>query len=275
MEDGSALGIVAGNGIYPLLLAQAARAGGVRAIYVAAFENETDPAIVQYADLVEWMRVGQLARMLSFFAKAGIHRAIMAGQIAPKNLFELRPDLKALMLLASLKKRNAETLFGAIANELSKIEVELLPATTYLENSLAKPGLIAGPKPNQRAIDDIWFGFDIAKEISRLDIGQTVVVRHGTVLAVEGFEGTNQTIRRGAALGKGRCVVVKVSKPNQDLRFDVPVIGSETIEVAYNAGVRCLAVESGKTLLLNQDAVKTAAKQRMLTLFGCSKGSAI
>ncbi len=275
MKDGSALGIIAGSGIYPLLLAQAARASGVSAIYVAAFEHETQPIIAQNADLVEWMRVGQLARMLKFFARTGIHRAIMAGQIAPKNLFELRPDLKTLMLLGSLKKRNAGSLFGAIADELSKIQVELLPATTYLEDSLAKAGLIAGPKPNQRVMEDIKFGFDIAKEISRLDIGQTVVVRHGTVLAVEGFEGTDQAIRRGAALGKGQCVVVKVSKPDQDFRFDVPIIGRGTIEVADAAGIRCLAVESGKTLLLDQDAVKTAAKQRMLTLFGCSTESAI
>src|SRR5271157_3262809 len=196
MTDPSALGIIAGSGAYPFLVARSARQRGVGAIHVAAFENETRPELAEQVDSIEWMRVGQLGRLLRFFEKAGVREAIMAGQIAPKNLFDLRPDFRVLTILASLKRRNAETLFGAVGDELAKIGINLLPATTYLEDSLANEGLIAGPKPRKRFVDDIAFGFEIAKELSKLDIGQTVVVRNGTVLAVEAFEGTNEAIQR-------------------------------------------------------------------------------
>jgi UDP-2,3-diacylglucosamine hydrolase len=268
MSSLSSLGLIAGNGIYPFLVIRAARAHGVGRIHVAAFEGETRPEIAESVDAIEWMRVGQLSRMLKFFSRNGVRQAIMAGQIAPKNLFELRPDLKALMLLGALKIRNAETIFGGIADELAKIGVTLLPATTFLENSLAAPGWLAGPKPKRRLIEDAEYGFQIAKEVSRLDIGQTVVIRHGTVVAVEAFEGTNEAIRRGAKLARGFSVVVKVAKANQDFRFDVPVIGCQTIEVAVEAGVKMVAVESGKTLLLDADAVKTAADQHQITIYG-------
>ena len=268
MGTPSSLGIIAGNGIYPFLVARAARQKGIDAIHVAAFEHETDPKLVELADTLEWMRVGQLTRLLKYFEKFGVRSAIMAGQIAPKNLFELRPDLKSLMLLANLKERNAATLFGAVASELESVGVRLLPATTFLEDSLAQPGLIAGPKPRKRLLDDARFGLRIAKEVSRLDIGQTVIVRNGTVLAVEAFEGTNDAIRRGASLGKGQAVAVKVSKPDQDLRFDVPVIGCQTVEIASEAGLKLIALEAGKTLLLDLAAVKTAAESSQLTLYG-------
>jgi UDP-2,3-diacylglucosamine hydrolase len=263
-----ALGIIAGNGEYPFLIARSARQRGVNAIHVAAFENETRPELADYADSIEWMRVGQLGRLLKYFEKAGVHEAIMAGQIAPKNLFSLRPDLKVLLVLSKLKRRNAETLFGALGDELGKVGVKLLPATTFLEDALGGEGVIAGPKPKKRYLDDIAYGFEIAKEISRLDIGQTVVIRSGTVLAVEAFEGTNETIRRGASLGKQGTVVVKVSKPNQDVRFDVPVVGCETLEVAYAAGVKVIAIEAGKTLLLDKEAVKAMADDKQITLYG-------
>ena len=160
----------------------------------------------------------------------------MAGQIAPKNLFDLRPDLKALMLLGKLKGRNAESIFAAIADELTKIDVDLLPATTFLEDSLARQGLIAGPQLSPREERDVDLGWNVAKEIARLDIGQTVIVKNGTIVAVEGLEGTNETIRRAGALARDGAVMVKVAKPNQDMRFDVPVVGVETIRVATDAG---------------------------------------
>jgi UDP-2,3-diacylglucosamine hydrolase len=268
MAGQSALGIIAGNGAYPFLVARSARQRGVSAIHVAAFENETRPDLADHADSIEWMRVGQLGRLLKFFENAGVREAIMAGQIAPKNLFDLRPDFQVLMILSRLKRRNAETLFGALGDELAKVGVQLLPAITYMEDSLAVEGVIGGPKPKKRYLDDVAYGFEIAKEVSRLDIGQTVVVRSGTVLAVEGFEGTNDTIRRGASLGKQGTVVVKVSKPNQDLRFDVPVIGCETLEVAHAAGVKVIAVEAGKTLLLDKDALKALAEEKRITVYG-------
>jgi UDP-2,3-diacylglucosamine hydrolase len=268
MGKQSALGIIAGNGIYPFLVARAARQKGVTAIHVAAFENETRPELANHADSIEWMRVGQLGRLLKFFAKADVHQVIMAGQIAPKNLFDLRPDLRVLMVLSTLKRRNAESLFGALGEELAKAGIQLLPATTFLEDAVAGEGLIGGPKPKKRSLEDVAYGFEIAKEVSRLDIGQTVVVRNGTVLAVEAFEGTNEAIRRGAALGRRGTIVVKVSKPNQDLRFDVPVIGCETLEVASAAGVSIIAVEAGKTLLLEREAVIALAEAKQMTIYG-------
>jgi hypothetical protein len=271
MLDIATLGLIAGNGIYPLLVARAARQHGVREIHVAAFENETRPDLADAADTIEWLRVGQLTRLLKYFSRVGAQYAIMAGQIAPKNLFELRPDLKALMLLSKLKKRNAETLFGGVATELANAGITLLPATTFLEESLAGGGWLAGPRAKRRLLDDAEYGFAVAKEVSRLDIGQTVVVRHGTILAVEAFEGTNEAIQRGAALGKGVAVVVKVSKPNQDLRFDVPVIGCHTIEVAAEVGVKLIAIEAGKTLLLDRPAVETAANQHQVSIYGVSE----
>jgi DUF1009 family protein len=268
MSEIASLGLIAGNGIYPLLVARAARQQGVREVHVAAFENETRPDLADAADSIEWLRVGQLSRLLKYLNRVGVHHAIMAGQIAPKNLFELRPDLKTLVLLGKLKKRNAETLFGGVAAELANAGVTLLPATTFLEEALAKVGWLAGPKAKRRFLEDAEFGFTVAKEISRLDIGQTVIVRHGTVLAVEAFEGTNEAIRRGAALGKGSAVAVKVSKPNQDLRFDVPVIGCQTVEVAAEAGVKLIAVEAGKTLLLDRPSVETSANQLQISIYG-------
>jgi UDP-2,3-diacylglucosamine hydrolase len=260
------LGIIAGNGVYPRLLADAAREAGVKKIIAAAFTGETDPALGQHVDVLEWMRVGQLNRLLKFFRAQDIHHAIMAGQIAPKNLFELRPDLKALMLLGKLKQRNAESIFAAIADELAKVNVDLLPATTFLEDSLAAPGVIAGMKLSRNEEDDVDLGWKIAKEIARLDIGQTVLVRDGTVVAVEALEGTNDAIRRGGELARSGGVMVKVAKANQDMRFDVPVIGVETIRIAAEARLRVIAVEAEKTLLLERDAIVDLANRSKISI---------
>ena len=260
------LGIIAGNGVYPQLLADSARKAGVEKIVAAAFTGETDPTLEQQVELVEWMRVGQLGRLLKFFRGQDIHHAIMAGQIAPKNLFDLRPDLKALMLLGKLKQRNAESIFAAVADELAKIEVDLLPATTFLEDSIAKLGLIAGPKLSSREEHDVELGWDIAKEIARLDIGQTIVIKNGTIVAVEALEGTNEAIKRGGTLARKSAVIIKVSKPNQDMRFDVPVIGVETVRIAAESGVRVIAVEAGKTLLLEREALIALANDMNISV---------
>src|SRR5207247_1556895 len=255
MNVPESLGIIAGNGVYPRLLADSARNAGVKKIVAAAFTDETDSALKQHVDLIEWMRVGQMGRLLKFFREQNIHHAIMAGQIAPKNLFDLRPDWKALLLLARLKERNAESIFAAISDELAKIDVDLLPATTFLEDFLAPAGLIAGPKLTHREEEDVDLGWKIAKEIARLDIGQTVIVKNGTVVAVEALEGTNETIKRGGTLARDGAVMVKVAKPNQDMRFDVPVIGVETIRVSAEVKLRVIAIEAGKTLLLDRGAI--------------------
>ena len=262
------LAIIAGSGAYPLAMARAARAAGVPRIVAAAFENETSPELVPLVDAIEWMRVGQLGRLLRFLRDSGVPRAVMSGQIHPKNLFDLRPDLKALVLLGKLRERNAESIFGAIADEMHKAGVTLLPATSYMEEFLAPEGLIAGPKPGRRALLDVDFGYRIARESSRLDIGQTVVVKGGTVLAVEAFEGTNAAIRRGGELGRKDSVMVKVSKPNQDFRFDVPVVGPVTLQTACEARVSVIAVEAGRTLLLEREQLFQLAHSSGITLYG-------
>lgn len=250
-----------------MLLARSARSAGVSRLVAAAFTAETDPGFAALVDEVEWLRVGQLGKLLAFFKKSGVRRVIMAGQIAPKNLFDLRPDWKALLLLARLKQRNAESIFAAIADELKRIGVELLPATTFLDSYVANAGLIAGPKLSRREQDDVEFGWKIAKEASRLDIGQTIVVRNGTVLAVEAFEGTNEALRRGGSLGRKNAVMIKVAKPDQDMRFDVPVIGVETVRIAGEARVRVIAVEAGKTLLLDREALIDLAARLGVSIF--------
>jgi UDP-2,3-diacylglucosamine hydrolase len=261
-----ALGIIAGNGVYPRLLADSARKAGVKKIVAAAFTGETDPPLEQHVDLIDWMRVGQLNRLLKFFRTHDIHHAIMAGQIAPKNLFHLQPDWKALLLLGKLKERNAESIFAAIADELAKIDVELLPATTFLEDSLAPSGLVAGTKLSRQEEEDVDLGWKTAKEIARLDIGQTVIVKNGTVVAVEAFEGTNEAIKRGGALTREGAIMIKVAKPNQDRRFDVPVIGVETIRIAAEARLRVIAVEARKTLLLERDAIVDLANRSQISI---------
>ncbi len=258
--------MVAGNGVYPRLLADSARKAGVKKIIAAAFTEETDPTLEQHVDVIEWMRVGQLNRLLKFLRAQNVHHAMMAGQIAPKNLFDLRPDWKALMLLGKLKQRNAESIFVAIANELAAIDVMLLPATTFLEDSLASPGLLAGPRLSQHEQDDVELGWKIAKEIARLDIGQTIIVRNGTVVAVEALEGTNEAMRRGGELAGSGAVMVKVAKPNQDMRFDVPVMGVETIRIAAETRLRVIAVEAGKTLLLERNAIVDLAHRSKISI---------
>jgi UDP-2,3-diacylglucosamine hydrolase len=255
VDVSDALGIIAGNGVYPRILADAARRAGVKRIVATAFTDETDGRLAGKVDEIHWMRVGQLGRLIACFQSAGVTDAIMAGQIAPKNLFDLRPDWKTLLLLARLKRRNAESIFAAIGDELERAGIMLLPAMSFLEDCLAPAGLIAGRKLTSREEEDVAFGFEIAREISRLDIGQTVIVKNGTVLAVEGFEGTNETIKRGGALGGKNAIMVKVAKPNQDMRFDVPVIGVETVGMAVEAHLRIIAVETGRTLLLEKEAL--------------------
>jgi DUF1009 family protein len=257
MSQSRIIGIIAGSGVYPEIFISAARRDcpGVKLV-VAAFHNETKPALEDQADATEWFRVAQLGKVIRFFRREGVTEVVMMGQISPKNLFDLRPDLRALMILAKVKERNAETLFGAIADDLAKEGMSVLPATTFLEDHLPGPGHVCGPAFKKRQLTDAEFGFRIAKETSKLDIGQSVVVRHGTVLAVEAFEGTNVCIRRGGELGRGKDVMlVKVSKPNLDFRFDVPVIGPQTIETCAEAGVSGITIEAGKTLLLEKATV--------------------
>ena len=268
MSTPRSIGIIAGNGVYPETFVRAARIQEPSArLVVVAFENETRPDLEPQVDAFQWFRVGQLSKLIKFFLKEGVREAVMMGQISPNNLFELRPDLRILMMLARVKKRNAETLFGAIAGEMAKDGITLLPATTFLEDHLPPAGHVTGPMIKPRALEDLEYGFSIAKQTSALDIGQSVVVRHGTILAVEDFEGTNACIRRGGELGKNKdAVLVKVSKPNQDFRFDVPVIGPQTIENCAAAGLIAIGIEAGKTLLLEKETVRELCAKHKVTI---------
>ena len=268
MKPIESLFLIAGSGDYPRLVIESARSAGVRRIALVAFEGETLPELDKLADEVNRMKVGQLGKLMSAAKQSGATKALMAGQIAPGNLFNLRPDLRALVLLARLKVRNAETLFGAVATELASAGVELLPATTFLEEHIADKGHLAGPRLKPRQTEDLEFGFRIAKESSRLDIGQTVVVKNGTVLAVEAFEGTNEAILRGGRLGRSGSTMVKVSKPGQDIRFDVPVVGTKTLETAAEANIHAIGVEAGATLLLDRAKVAKAADSLSIAIYG-------
>lgn len=267
----STIGIIAGNGIYPETFAAAARRAGVETLVAAAFRDETKPGFADEVDSIEWLRVGQLGKMIKFFQKHGVKHAVMVGQIAPKNLFDLRPDLRTLKMLARVKERNAETLFTAIAEELESEGIQLLSAVTYLDDHLPRSGPVCGPGLSDRQAEDVAFGFRIAKETSRLDIGQTVIVKKGTVLAVEAFEGTNEAIKRGGALGKGKATMVKVSKPNQDFRFDVPVVGPATVETAAESGINAIVVEADCTLLLGEEEVRSLCEKHGVSILAISE----
>jgi DUF1009 family protein len=264
----ASLGLIAGNRSLPLEFARQARAAGVKRLVAVAFEGETDPALAALVDDIVWLKVGRLSQMISAFTDRGIRQCVMAGQIAPRNLFDLRPDLRAMGLLLRLKEKNARTIFGAIAEELKKDGVELIEATPWLKPLMPGTGFQLGPKLSDEQRADVEFGFRIAKEISRLEIGQTVVVKNGTVLAVEGFEGTDKCLARGGELAgrDGGAVAVKIARLDHDMRFDIPCVGTETVEVCAAAKISALALEAGKTLLLERKACEQLAQKNKLTL---------
>ena len=264
----ASLGLIAGNRSLPLEFARQARAAGVKRLIAVAVENETDPALAPLVDEIVWLKVGQLSRMISAFTDRGVKQCVMVGQVAPKNLFDLRPDLRAVALLFRLKEKNAHTIFGAIADELRKDGVELIEATPWLNPLMPQAGFHLGPKLTQEQRADMAFGFRIAKEISRLEIGQTVIVKNGTVLAVEGFEGTDRCLARGGELAgrAGGAVAVKVAKAAHDMRFDIPCIGLQTLETSDRAGIAVLALEAGKTLLLEREACEQLAKTNKISV---------
>lgn len=267
-SSGESIGIIAGNRSLPLLFAKQARAAGVKRIVAVAFAGETDQSITALADEVVWVKVGQLSKMISAFTDRNVKQCVMLGQIAPKNLFDVRPDLRAMGVLFKLKERNAHTIFGAIATELKKDGVELIEATPWLQPLMPGAGFRMGCKLSAKQCADVEFGFRIAKEVSRLEIGQLVVVKEGTVLAVEGFEGTDKCLARGGELaGKaGGAVAVKVAKLNHDMRFDVPCIGPQTLETCAKSGVAVLAFEAGRSLVLEQESCAALAEKHKLAI---------
>ena len=262
------LGIIAGNRSLPLIFARQARALGVKKLIAVAFDGETDPALAALVDDIVWLKVGQLSKMISAFTSRGVTQCVMVGQIAPKNLFDLRPDLRAMTVLFKLKEKNAHTIFGAIANELKKDGVELIEAIPWLQPLMPASGFALGPKLSAAQQEDVAFGYRIAKEVSRLEIGQIVVVKNGAVLAVEGFEGTDKCLLRGGELAgkEGGAVAVKVAREKHDLRFDIPCLGPQTLEICASVNISVIALEVGKTLLLEQDVCEQLARKHKIAL---------
>ncbi len=261
--------LIAGRGRYPLITAEAIRRAGVP-LRLIALEEETMPELVATfpaAERVE-INVGQLGRMLSALKNFGAGYALMAGQVKPKRLFHgLTPDLKAAQILFSLKRRNAETIFGAIANEIEKTGITLLDARSFIDDQMADAGPMAGKRmPVDR--EYLEHGIHIAREIARLDIGQGCVVRKGTVLAVEAFEGTDEMLRRAGQFKTDETLFVKTVKTQQDFRFDVPVFGLRTLETMREAGLHAAALEAGKVIVLEKPAVLAQARAWGLSVYG-------
>ena len=253
----SQMGLIAGGLSLPLELARLMRAAGTQRLVTVAFEGETNPGLESLVDEMVWLKVGQLSRMIRFFKSHGIEECVMAGRIAPRNLFDVRPDLRAAGLLLRLREKNAHTIFGGIGEELRKDGIALIEAVPWLAPIMPGTGFWMGQSPRNELLEEVAFGFSVAKEVSRLEIGQSVVVKEGTVLAVEGFEGTDACLERGGKLAgkKGRAVGVKVAKTNHDMRFDIPCIGLQTIEICLQNKFRALAFEPGKIILMEQASI--------------------
>ena len=262
------LGIIAGSFSLPLEIARLAREGGVKRLVVVGFEGETDSELESLVDEMTYVKVGQLSKLIRFFKQHDIRQCVMGGQVAPKNLFNVRPDLRAAALLLRLKEKNAHTIFGGIADELQKDGIELIEATPWLEPLMPREGFLLGAKLASGQAEDLGYVYKIAKEISRLDIGQSVVVKGGTVLAAEGFEGTDRCLRRGGELAgkKGGAVAVKVAKENHDMRFDIPCIGAATVESCIESGVAVLGLEAGRVIVLERERIEALIAKRLFSI---------
>jgi DUF1009 family protein len=270
------LGLIAGNGRFPFLLLEAARARGLR-IVVAAIKEETDPEMNDRATRdpenirVHWMSLGELSKLIETFQREGVTQAVMAGQVKHKQIFSsIRPDWRLAKLLLNLRTRNTDMLLGAVAKVLADEGITLVSSTSYLEPMLAPAGVLTARAPDEAERGDIDYGLQVARGIAGFDLGQTVVIAAGACVAVEAMEGTDATIARAGALFREmeeastlqrRLTVVKVAKPNQDKRFDVPVAGVPTIAAMHAAGATCLCVEAGRTLLFDREAMIVAADE--------------
>lgn len=260
------LGLIAGRGSYPWRLARSAHTQGVRHIVAFAFIRETNPLIRHYADEVVWLHLGALGALLTAIQTTGLRQVVMAGQIKPTRLFSMRFDAKSLQELRKLKARNAHTIFGAIARCLAEINVELLPASRFMETEMPQEGPLSTRHPSSREWDDIRLGCKVAKATSTLEIGQTVGVKEGTVLAAEGFEGTDAAILRTGRLGGPGAVIVKVARPGHDMRFDIPIIGTRTLKSLRKARAACLAVEANRAILLDREKIVALANHWHIAL---------
>lgn len=252
--------LIAGKGAYPIECARSARAQGVKKIVAVAFKGETFKEISDVVDEVTWMFVGELSTFRNAFKKFGISHAVMAGQITPSNLFNARLDKAMREMLSSLPRKNADTIFGAIGEDLKKLGVELLPAHQFMRENLVKAGMLTREKPTAEQQKDIQQGLELAKCCSKYQAGQSVAIKQGTVIAVEGFEGTDKMIQRAGKVGGDGCVIVKVAQQKHDMRWDIPVVGLNTVKQLKKAKCSCLAMEAGKVILLEREEVVRAAE---------------
>ena len=261
------IGLIAGNRKFPLLVAQGIRQRGCRIVAIA-IKGETSPRIKHYADKVYWLKLTEFSRMFSVLKEEGITQAIMAGQISPRRLFsrEVQQDKTLGALLNGIRNKKADTIFGAVAARLQEAGISLLDSSLYVREHLPQRGPLTRSSISQSLQEDIRFGFDLAKAVAGLDIGQTVAVKDKAIVAVEAFEGTDNLIRRAGRLVRG-ITVVKVSKPKQDMRFDIPVVGLKTIAALCSAGARCLAIEADKTLFIDRAKAVALAEKKGLIIF--------
>jgi DUF1009 family protein len=249
------IGLIAGSGQFPILFAKAAREKGLP-IYAVAYKEEADPALDEYTEALEWLYLGQLNRLIKFFQRHRVSQAVMMGAVRKTRMFtNVRPDIRALALFSKLRHTHDDALLREFADLLEKEGIQIKPSTMLLPDLLAPPGVWTRRKPSKSERRDIDTGWRIAKEIGRLDIGQCVVIKNGSILAVEAIDGTDATIQRGGVLANGEAVVVKVCKPHQDLRFDVPAVGLQTIETMHAAGARTLVIEAGKAVVFDRPAL--------------------
>lgn len=262
-------GLIAGNGQFPFLVLEGARQQGIDMV-VAAIKEETFPEIADWAHRIEWLSVGHLGKLIQFFRREGVTHVILAGQVKHVQIFgPALPDLKMVKLLAGLRRKNTDSLIGAVVQELEKEGFTVLDSTYFIKPLLAPVGKLTQRGPSKDEQKDIEYGLAVAKEIARLDLGQTIVIRDQAVVAIEAMEGTDATILRAGELAKGQpLTVVKVAKPNQDMRFDVPVIGVPTIQTMIKASATALSVTAEKTLLLDKDELITLADQHRMTVVG-------
>ena len=267
MASPNRYGLIAGNGRFPFLVLEAARSQGIDMV-VAAIKEETSPDIERQARTVHWLSLGQLGKLIKTFKAEGVNKAIMAGQVKHKQIFSgILPDLKMMQVLASLATRNTDSLIGAVARVLEDEGIHLIESTLFLEPLLPKPGVLTKRPPSEDEQKDLEYGYKLARELGRLDVGQTVVVADAACVAVEAMEGTDAVIQRAASLANGRALrVVKLAKPKQDLRFDVPVIGIPTVEVLRRSGATAMAIEAGKTLMIDRDELLREADAAGITI---------
>jgi len=258
------LGLIAGNGKFPFLVLEGARRAGA-SVAVAAIREETDPTIEAVADRLTWVGIGQLGKMLRFFKAEGVDKAIMAGQVKHVQIFSgALPDVRMLKMLLRLPRRNTDALIGAVAGELATEGIELIDSTYFLKDQLPASGVLTKRAPDERRRTDVEYGLEIARGIAGMDLGQTIVIRDRACVAIEAMEGTDAVIRRAGALVRRRLTVVKIAKPDQDMRFDVPVVGVPTIQTMRESGATCICVTAGKTLMFDRDEmIKLANKHRI------------